>query len=154
MKRLAVLSSLLILGCLSDSDDDGGSADPIGPGTYRAAFSQKWFEDDPAPRKFVDEQVLGTGQEGEARMYVVQSGDTALLCEGMYSWRQEGATLKFWGGRQRCKDPDYLAGGFDAWDYYDDTSSSAIRNVTATGFEMQGTSIDGVAFWARYSLKP
>jgi len=154
MKRLIALSSLLIFCCMSDSGDDGGSANPVSPGTYRASFSVKWFEDDVAPRNLVDEQILGTGQEGEARMYVIRSGDTALLCEGMFSWKQEGSTIRFWDGQQRCKDPDYLAGGFDAWNYHGDTSSSRIRNVTATSFEMYGSSIDGASFWAKYSLQP
>lgn len=154
MKRLALLSSLLIFGCLSDSDDGGGSANPINPGTYRAPLSMKWFEDDVAVRNFVDEEILETGRVGAARMYVIRSGDTALLCEAMFSWEQKGSVLKTWGGRQRCKDPDYLAGGFDAWNYHEDTTDSPIRNVTVTGFEMKGTTIDGATFWADYTLQP
>lgn len=152
MRRIALLPVFLCWGCLSDNDQ--GASDPIALGKYRASITQKWFEDDIAPRRFIDEQSMLPGQVGDGRMYLVRASDTVLLCEGMYSWDQAGASLRFWEGRQRCKDPDFIAGGFGDWNFHDDTSTSSIRNVTSTGFEMRGQAIDSTFFWAKYTLIP
>lgn len=152
MKRIALLPVFFLWGCLSD--EGGGSSQPLTLGKYRASITQKWYEDDPAPRRFIDEQTLLPDHDGEGKMYLVRAGDTVLLCEGTYSWEQQGSSLRIWEARQRCKDPDYLAGGFDAWQQSFDTTTSSIRNVTSTGFEMRGQAIDSIVFWAKYILVP
>ena len=93
MKRIALLLPVFLLwGCLSE--EEGGSAAPIAFGTYRASISQKWYDDDPAPRDFVDEQSLLADGSGEGRMYLVRTADSILLCEGSFCWVLEGATLR------------------------------------------------------------
>jgi hypothetical protein len=152
MWRFIISISIILMGCNTGSDDSGYNGEVVALGTYQSTLRMKWFEDDPAPRSFLDVAIYGAGGKSQGKMYLITPGDTSLLCEGNFDWKQQEDKLLFWNTNQRCKDPDFMEDGFNPWDASPDTVKRSIRNITSGSFETQGEGPDGALFWAKYIL--
>lgn len=141
----------VILAACTTENDSGSSADAISPGTYSGKYTIAWYEDDPTLYPLLDIEVLNANGSATGKLYWLNKSDTLLLCESEFSWSQSKAYFIAQGGRQRCKEPDFIEDGFDSWFSSDGSDSSSIRNVTSQSFEMQGFEFSGKPYWVKMS---